>query len=312
MWERLLKIDKTVRKTRDAWFGKVSDVFQRRVLDDSLYDELEDLLIQADVGAATTDHLIEALRERVRKSHITEAAPAESVLREEMAKVLQVGGREIYIRPRGELTSILIVGVNGSGKTTTIAKLADRYKRRNYKVALAAGDTFRAAAIDQLKVWGDRAGVEVIAHQPGSDSASVIFDAMQAGQRRGVDILIADTAGRLQTKFNLMEELRKVHRVMAKADPKAPTEALLVLDATTGQNALSQAKHFTDAVPLTGLIIAKLDGTAKGGAVFAIARELRLPIKFLGTGEAIDDLEQFDADAFVNALFGERELDGAR
>jgi fused signal recognition particle receptor len=195
------------------------------------------------------------------------------------------------------------VGVNGSGKTTTIAKLAYYLKGQGHRVALAAADTFRAAAIDQLKIWGERANTPVIAHQPGADPGAVVFDAMQAAPARGTDVIIVDTAGRIHTKFNLMEELKKVRRVINKQDPDAPHEVLLVLDATTGQNALSQARHFLQAVNVTGLVIAKLDGTAKGGIVFAIAQELGIPIKFIGTGEHLDDLAEFDAEEFVNALF---------
>jgi fused signal recognition particle receptor len=201
------------------------------------------------------------------------------------------------------LTLVLIVGVNGSGKTTTIGKLANYYQKRGRKVLLAAADTFRAAAIDQLKIWGERARVPVIAHQPGADPGAVVYDSIRACQSRGMDLLIVDTAGRLHTKYNLMEELRKVHGVAAKRVHQAPHETLLVLDATTGQNALSQAKHFKDAVAVSGVVVAKLDGTAKGGIVFAIAQELGIPVRFIGTGETIEDLEEFDAEAFVDGLF---------
>jgi len=220
-----------------------------------------------------------------------------------MVRLLDMSDRSLRLLQDGGVTSILVVGVNGSGKTTSIAKLAYSLRQEGRQILLAAGDTFRAAAIDQLKLWGQRAGVEVVAHQPGADAAAVVYDAMQAAAARGMDVVIADTAGRLHTKFNLMEELRKVRRVMEKADPSAPHEVLLVLDATTGQNGLSQARHFTQAVGVTGIVLAKLDGTAKGGIVFAIAHELKVPIKFIGTGERIDDLAEFDAGDFVRALF---------
>jgi fused signal recognition particle receptor len=246
---------------------------------------------------------VERLRERVDTSHVRDANKAQQILREEMVAALRPknGDGRLNLAP-GRLNVVLVVGVNGTGKTTTIAKLSRHLQGQGRRVALAAGDTFRAAAIDQLKIWGERAGVPVIAHQPGGDPGAVVFDAMQAAPARGADTLIVDTAGRIHTKFNLMEELKKVRRVVTKIDPEAPHEVLLVLDATTGQNALSQARHFTEAVNVTGLVIAKLDGTAKGGIVFAIAHELGIPIKFVGTGEHLDDLAEFDPEDFVNAL----------
>ncbi|HLH74089.1 MAG TPA: signal recognition particle-docking protein FtsY, partial [Chloroflexota bacterium] len=224
-----------------------------------------------------------------------------------LAETLQVDGGMAGLNvPPGQLTTILVVGVNGVGKTTTIAKLANYFVQQRRQVVIAAADTFRAAAIDQLKIWGDRAGAMVISHQPGSDPGAVVFDAWQAAQARRADVLIVDTAGRLHTKFNLMEELRKIYRVLAKQEATAPQATLLVLDATTGQNALSQAREFQKSAGVTGLVVTKLDGTAKGGCVFPIVRELKLPILFIGTGEQIDDLEPFDPNAFVGALLQER------
>jgi fused signal recognition particle receptor len=303
MLDRLRKLDKSIRRSQDQFFNRVVGLFEGRQIDEDLWEELEEILIQADVGFDTTSGIVERVRERVDTGHVRDANKAQQILREEMVAALRTknGDGRLNLTP-GRLNVVLVVGVNGTGKTTTIAKLSRLLQGQGRRVALAAGDTFRAAAIDQLKIWGERAGVPVIAHQPGGDPGAVVFDAMQAAPARGADTLIVDTAGRIHTKFNLMEELKKVRRVVTKIDPEAPHEVLLVLDATTGQNALSQARHFTEAVNVTGLVIAKLDGTAKGGIVFAIAHELGIPIKFVGTGEHLDDLAEFDPEDFVNAL----------
>ena len=258
--------------------------------------------MQADVGVETTIALVDRLRDQVSRGKARTTQELEELLKRELLALLGTPAASKVDEPR-LLTLLLVVGVNGSGKTTTIAKLARYYKQRGRKVLLAAGDTFRAAAIDQLKIWGERADVPVIAHQPGADPGAVVYDAIRASQSRKSDLLIVDTAGRLHTKYNLMEELRKVHGVAQKRVHQAPHETLLVLDATTGQNALSQAKHFKEAVDVTGVVVAKLDGTAKGGVVFAVAHELGLPVRFVGTGETLDDIEVFDPEAFVEALF---------
>ncbi len=275
-------------------------LFDRRKIDEDVWEELEELLIAADVGVATTAKLIERVRERASTEKLDGAQVADA-LKEEMTRLITI--------PPAEKTNnaapprvILLVGVNGSGKTTSIAKLAHKYKKEGQKVLLAAADTFRAAAIDQLKAQGERAGVDVVAHQPGADPGAVVYDALQAARSRGADVLIIDTAGRLHTKYNLMEELKKVKRVAAKMDATAPHEVILVLDATTGQNGLTQARYFTEAVGVTGILLAKLDGTAKGGIVLAIGDELGIPIELVGTGEGLEDMVAFDAGAFVAAL----------
>ena len=274
-------------------------LFDRRKIDDSVWEELEELLISADVGVGTAEKLIGKVRERAAAEKL-DGSQVGAALREAMIGILTIPSRprENAAAPR----VYLVVGVNGSGKTTSIAKLAYRFKKEGKSVLLAAADTFRAAAIDQLKKQGERAGVDVIAHQPGADPGAVVYDSLQAARSRGVDILIIDTAGRLHTKFNLMEELKKVHRVAAKLDASAPHEVILVLDATTGQNGLTQARYFTEAVGVTGIFLAKLDGTAKGGIVLAICDELKLPIQLVGTGEGLEDMVDFDAAAFVEGL----------
>ena len=307
MFDPFRRLGGAVRRTRDAVFGQVADLFDRRQIDDDLWDELEELLIRADVGVPTTEYIVEALKEHVRRERIKEGGPAREALKQVMVDILSAEGAYGAMDvPTGELTTILVVGVNGVGKTTNIAKLAAFLEARGRDCVIAAGDTFRAAAIDQLKVWGERANVPVISHQPGSDPGAVVYDAWQAAKARKADVLIVDTAGRLHTKYNLMEELRKIYRVLGKQDPNAPQETVLVLDATTGQNALIQAREFQKVAGLTGLILAKMDGTAKGGAIFPIVRELKVPVYFLGVGEQIDDLEPFDPRAFVNALLQDR------
>lgn len=307
MLDRLRKLDKSIRRTQDAFFNRMMGLFEGRIVDEALWEELEDLLIQADVGVDTTVALVERVRERVDVEHIRDAEKARHILKEEMVELLQPrdGNADLNLAD-GRLNVVLVVGVNGTGKTTTIAKLSHYLKARGRSVLLAAADTFRAAAIDQLRIWGERVGAPVIAHQPNADPGAVVYDAMQSAPGRGADVVIIDTAGRIHTKFNLMEELKKIRRVVTKLDETAPHEVLLVLDATTGQNGLSQARSFTEAVNVTGIVVAKLDGTAKGGIVFAIAQELGIPIKFIGTGEQLDDLAEFDAEEFVQALLGEK------
>ena len=303
--EKLRRFDASLRRTRQSFFVQMAELFQRTTIDEELWDDLEALLIQADVGVETTETLLDRLKDRARKEHITEPPQLYVVLKEELRAILgEPNGVELY--PAQGLGVIMVVGVNGVGKTTTIAKLANYWRTQGRKVMLAAGDTFRAAAIDQLKIWGDRAGLPVIAHQPGADPGAVVFDALTAAKARGSDLLVIDTAGRLHTKVNLMEEMKKIHRVVEKQGPEKLT-TLLVLDATTGQNALLQAKQFQEAVPIDGLVVAKLDGTAKGGMVFAIANELNIPICFIGTGEKMDDVAEFDADRFVEALLSAPE-----
>lgn len=275
-------------------------LFDRATVDDAVWDELEELLIGADVGINTAGKLLGVLKEKADKERLN-GALVRDALKAEMVNILNITAEEepsITVRPRVSL----FVGVNGGGKTTSIAKYAHRLQKDGKRVLLVAADTFRAAAIDQLKKWGERVGVDVIAHQPGADPGAVVYDALQAAQNRQVDEVVIDTAGRLHTKYNLMEELKKVKRVAAKADDAAPHEVILVIDATTGQNGLTQAGYFTDAVGVTGIFLAKLDGTARGGIVLAICDELQIPIKYIGTGEKLEDMAEFDAEAFVEAL----------
>lgn len=293
-------------KTRDLLVEKVEDLVRRyKKIDDDFFDELEEILITSDVGVNTVMELIDELRGEVRKHKIENAIDLQPILSEKLVALLkndEAADTALRIED-GRLNVILFVGVNGVGKTTTIGKMAHMFKQQGKKVLLAAGDTFRAAAIEQLEVWGDRVGVEVIKQQQGSDPAAVIYDAVQAAKSRNVDVLLCDTAGRLQNKVNLMEELAKVHRVLARELPGAPHEVLLVLDATTGQNALSQAKTFGESAGVTGIVLTKLDGTAKGGIVIAIRNELNIPVKYVGLGEKMDDLQPFDPEQFVHALF---------
>jgi len=294
-----------LEKTRTALVEKVEELITRRKkIDEEFYEELEEILIGADVGVTTVMQLIEDLRAEVKKRKIEDASDLQPVLSEKLVEMLR--GEEdpkLQVAPAGEITVYLFVGVNGVGKTTTIGKLAHKLKREGKNVLLAAGDTFRAGAIEQLEVWGERVGVDVIKQSSGADPAAVIFDAVQAAKQRQVDVLICDTAGRLQNKTNLMEELNKIFRVIQRELPNAPHEVLLVLDATTGQNALSQAKLFGEKSGVTGLVLTKLDGTAKGGIVIAIRNELNIPVKLVGLGEKMTDLQEFDSDQFVHALF---------
>lgn len=301
MPELLSKTEQGVKRSRESWFGKVASLFNRPRIEAETWDELEELLIAADVGVATTGKLIQRVKQRVREEKLSESQQVRSALKEEMVRVLSFDSGVKAVTDADALYVVLVVGVNGSGKTTSIAKLAYDFKSRGKQVVLAAADTFRAAAIDQLKQWGDRIDVPVVAHQPGGDPGAVVFDAVQAAQNKKAQIVIVDTAGRLHTKFNLMEELKKVKRVASKYN--APQEVLLVMDATTGQNGLLQARHFTEAVGVNGIFLTKLDGTAKGGIVLAICDELKIPIVYIGTGEQLDDMVPFDARAFVEAIF---------
>jgi fused signal recognition particle receptor len=285
-------------------FGRVNDILEADEITDEVWDELEDTLISGDVGVTTTERLLATLRERVEVEHLERGSELRAALKEELALLL--GEPEpLIVSETSPISVYLVVGVNGVGKTTSIAKLANLLKRDKHRVMLAAGDTFRAAAAEQIKTWGERIGTPVISHQYGADPGAVVFDAMQAAQARGADVLIVDTAGRLHTKFNLMEELKKMMRVLQKYDTEAPHEVLLVIDATTGQNGFLQAKQFVQDAGVSGVILTKLDGTARGGIAFAVASELGLPIKFIGTGESVKDIAPFDADAFVDALFEE-------
>ncbi|WP_019911223.1 signal recognition particle-docking protein FtsY [Paenibacillus sp. HW567] len=293
-----------LEKTRKGFVERVSDlIIRRKKIDEEFYEELEEILIGADVGVNTVMVLVEELRAEVKQKRIEDASELQPILSRKLMELLRGDDDNSLKENPDGITVILFVGVNGVGKTTTIGKLAHRYKQEGKKVLLAAGDTFRAGAIEQLEVWGQRAGVDVIKQQAGSDPAAVMFDAVQAAKQRNVDVLICDTAGRLQNKSNLMEELNKIFRVIQREIPSAPHEVLMVLDATTGQNALTQAKLFGEKSGVTGLVLTKLDGTAKGGIVVAIRQEMNLPVKLVGLGEKMEDLQPFDSTQFVHALF---------
>ena len=286
-------------------FGRISESFVKQTpITDDLWDELEEALLSADVGPSTTTWLMDRLRQRAAQEQMRNASQVQAALREELVRLLGKPAG-LHFSTTSPLTVILVIGVNGSGKTTSIGKLAFRLTREGHRVILAAADTFRAAAIDQLKVWGERAGVPVISQNPGSDPGAVVYDAIQAATTRGCDVLIVDTAGRLHTKYNLMEELKKINKVISRLLPEGPQELLIVIDATTGQNALLQARKFAEDIGLTGVIITKLDSTAKGGFAFAVADDLGVPIKFIGTGEKIENLSPFDPQSFVAALFAQ-------
>ncbi|MDI6785061.1 MAG: signal recognition particle-docking protein FtsY, partial [bacterium] len=301
-WFTSLK--KGLTATRNQFVKKVNNlIFGGKKLDEQLLSELEEVLITSDVGVSTTMRMIDDLRQELNAGRITQPEQLREALKQEIFLILNDTPHEINLEAQNPPTVILIVGVNGTGKTTTIGKLASREQQDGKKVLIAAADTFRAAAIDQLDIWANRAGCDMVKHQPGSDPAAVVFDAIAASKARKSDILIIDTAGRLHTKFNLMEELKKIQRVISRELPNSTLEILLVLDATTGQNAVSQAKLFKNAIPVTGLILTKLDGTAKGGIIITIRDELHLPVKLIGIGEAIDDLRDFSPQDFVAALF---------
>lgn len=306
-WNKLFSAFRDgLAKTRQNLVGKIESVVRgRSSIDDELFEELEAVLLGADLGVSATTTVIDAVKGRVESEHITDPGRVRELVKEELLEILRANDAPLARTGEGP-TVLMVVGVNGVGKTTSIGKIAAHLRAAGAeKVILGAADTFRAAAIDQLAVWASRAGVELVRHQEGSDPAAVAFDAVQAARARHADYVILDTAGRLHTKSNLMEELKKISRVAGKEAPGAPHEVLLVLDATTGQNALNQARLFQEAVQVTGIILTKLDGTAKGGVVVAIAAERSLPVKFIGVGEGIDDLKPFDAETFVNALFAE-------
>ena len=295
------KLKAGLSKTKTAFVGAMNDLFRRHGrIDDALYDELEELLYTADVGVETTEYILDTLQQRVHEKKATEAAQCREILIEILCELV---GQAEPLHLETTPSVILVIGVNGVGKTTSIAKIAKQLKERGKKVLLAAADTFRAAASDQIAIWADRGGAGLIRHEEGSDPASVVYDAAIAAKNQHADVLIVDTAGRLHNKKNLMDELAKIDRVLARELPGADRETLLVLDATTGQNAVIQAKAFKEAAKLTGLILTKMDGTAKGGIVFSIRRELGIPVKFIGVGEQAEDLQPFSAQDFVKALF---------
>lgn len=297
------RLKEGLTKTRQNFVEKIETlVTGYKKLDEEFYEELEEILIQGDVGVNTSMELVEKLRQVVKQRKIEDPLEVRGVFKELISDIFKSEQPKLNIANE-PFTIIMVVGVNGVGKTTTIGKLASKLKAEGRKVLLAAGDTFRAAAIDQLEIWGNRAGIEVIKHNEGADPAAVAFDALQAAKARKIDVLLIDTAGRLHTKANLMEEIKKVRRVLEREIPGAPQEVLLVLDATTGQNAVSQAKIFGEACGVTGIALTKLDGTAKGGVVIAIKAELDIPVKLIGIGESVEDLREFDAQEFVEALF---------
>ncbi len=290
-------------KTRSTLASGIGNLLLgKKAIDDAVLEELEAGLLRADVGVDASQRIMDSLAQRVKRKQLNDTVALHDALRTELVELLRPIAKPLIVRDERRPFVILVVGVNGAGKTTTIGKLGQRLKAEGKSVLLAAGDTFRAAAVEQLRSWGDRSGIPVVAQAQGSDSASVVFDAVRSGQARGVDVVIADTAGRLQAKTNLMEELAKIKRVVAKLDPDAPHAVLLVLDGGVGQNALSQVKEFDAAVGLTGIVVTKLDGTAKAGILFAIANTNRFPVHFVGIGEAADDLRPFEPEAFVAAL----------
>ena len=296
------RINKGLKKTRENMSGAIDSMLHGKTeIDDEFYDELEEILVMGDVGCMTASEIVEKLRERVMKKHLRKPEAVKNEIKEIVAEMLE-GGEEMSLITLPSV--ILVIGVNGVGKTTSIGKLAAMYKNEGKKVILAAADTFRAAAIEQLEEWADRAGVEIVKHREGADPAAVVFDAIAAAKARGSDVIICDTAGRLHNKQNLMNELGKISRILSRELPEASREVLLVLDGTTGQNGLIQAKQFQEIAGVTGIVLTKLDGTAKGGIVIAVADALQIPVKYVGVGEKMDDLMPFDADAFVKALIG--------
>lgn len=300
------KLKESLAKTKESVSSKIEDVIKAfKSVDEELFEELEEVLIMADLGVNTSCEIIDRLRSAAKEKKITESAELKIELKNILTEILSEGGNELMLS--GTPAVVMVIGVNGVGKTTSIGKLAHKYTEQGKKVVIAAADTFRAAAIEQLEVWADRAGAEIIKQQEGSDPAAVIFDAIGAAKKRGADVLLCDTAGRLHNKKNLMEELKKIYRIIEKELPNSSREVLLVLDATTGQNAVYQAQQFKEAADITGIILTKLDGTAKGGIVFAIKNEYSIPVKLIGLGEGIADIDEFDAQAFVNAIIETEE-----
>lgn len=298
------KVEQSLTKSRQGMFGRIAQMFATdEPITDELWEELEEALIQGDVGIETTLYLVNRTKDRCNRNNVTRAREAREMLKTEMVRTFQEYADREPVNARPFV--ILVVGVNGSGKTTLIAKLAHRYKHFGRSVLLAAGDTFRAAATEQLETWAERAGVPVVSRGQGADAGAVVYDAVTAALERNVDVLIIDTAGRLHAKYNLMKELEKLRNVIRRRIPDAPHEVLLVIDATTGQNGVLQAKAFLEAVDVTGVVVTKLDGTAKGGIAFAISQDIERPIRYIGTGEKLDDLALFDAESFVDALFAE-------
>ena len=299
------KISKGLKKTKDSVIRQMDQMFGSFTkVDEEVFEELEELLVMGDVGVRTSEKICDQLREKVKAEKITDAAQVKGALKEIITEMLS-GGEELNLHSKPSV--ILVIGVNGVGKTTTIGKMAANLKDSGKKVLMVAADTFRAAAIDQLQIWADRAGVDIVKHGEGADPAAVVYDGMQAAKARGVDVVICDTAGRLHNKKNLMDELAKISRVIHREIGENDMEVLLVLDATTGQNAVNQARQFKEAAGLTGIVLTKLDGTARGGVVISIKDDLGIPIKYIGVGEQIDDLQPFDAKGFVDALFDEEE-----
>ncbi len=298
------KLTRGLKRTKSHFSEGIANLFLgRKIIDQSLFDDIETQLLSADVGVEVTNEIMSQLTEQLQRKQLKDPEVFFAELRQQLLRILQCCEVPLKVETQKKPFVVLMVGVNGSGKTTTIGKLAKRFQDQGLSVMLAAGDTFRAAAIEQVQVWGERNNVPVIAQQAGSDSASVIYDAFSAAKARNVDVLLADTAGRLHTQDNLMAELEKIKRVLGKLDPDAPHEVLLVLDAGIGQNTLVQAEHFQKAVDVSGLVLSKMDGTAKGGVIFAVAKRFSIPIRFVGVGEGIDDLQPFSADAFIDALF---------
>ena len=300
------KTEESLKRTKQGFFRRIVGVFNTPKIDEEFWENLEEVLISADVGVKTSTRISETLRERVKSERLGNPDDIRAALREEMTAILSkaAGDREFLSSVNGGPGVVLVVGVNGGGKTTSIGKMAHAYCAEGQSVVLAAADTFRAAAIEQLEVWGERSGAHVVAHQQGADPGAVAFDALSSARNRKADLVLVDTAGRLHTKYNLMQELQKIKRVVSRFDPSAPHEVMLVLDAVIGQNAVAQAREFIEAAGVTGIFLAKLDGSAKGGVVLSICDELGIPIRFIGTGEGPDDMAPFDAEEFVSALLG--------
>ena len=300
------KTEESLKRTKQGFFRRIVGVFNTPKIDEEFWETLEEVLISADVGVKTSTRISETLRERVKSERLGNPDDIRAALREEMAAILSkaAGDREFLSSVNGGPGVVLVVGVNGGGKTTSIGKMAHAYCAEGQSVVLAAADTFRAAAIEQLEVWGERSGAHVVAHQQGADPGAVAFDALSSARNRKADLVLVDTAGRLHTKYNLMQELQKIKRVVSRFDPTAPHEVVLVLDAVIGQNAVAQAREFIEAAGVTAIFLAKLDGSAKGGVVLSICDELGIPIRFIGTGEGADDMAPFDAEEFVSALLG--------